>query len=60
MPEPRFVPWTGHREYSEAEMLERAHEFNADMQRRRTIRAFMLPRITSGPRIASMTPSTTG
>lgn len=40
LPEPRFVPWTGHVEYDEAEMLGRAREFNAEMQRRRTIRAF--------------------
>ena len=38
MPEPRFVPWTGHVEYGEAEMLRRAQAFNAEMQRRRTIR----------------------
>ena len=46
MPEPRFVPWTGHREYPAAEMLQRAEEFNADMQRRRTVRAFS-PRAVS-------------
>ena len=40
MPEPVFVPWTGHREYPEAEMLARAQEFNAELQRRRTVRAF--------------------
>ena len=40
MPEPRFVPWTGHVEYGEAEILLRAQAFNAEMQRRRTIRVF--------------------
>ncbi len=40
MAEPRFVPYTDHREYPEAEMLRRAGEFNDEMQRRRTIRAF--------------------
>ena len=40
MLEPRFVPWTGHREYPEAEMLQRAEEFNVEVQRRRTVRAF--------------------
>ncbi len=40
MPEPRFTPYTDHIEYPKAEMLRRAHEFNDEMQRRRTIRAF--------------------
>jgi nitroreductase len=40
MPEPRFVPWTGHIEFPPDEMLRRAREFNAELQRRRTIRAF--------------------
>jgi len=35
-----FVPWTGHVEYPPDEMLRRAREFNAEMQRRRSIRAF--------------------
>ncbi len=40
MPEAKFVPWTGHVEYPPDEMLRRAREFNAELQRRRTIRAF--------------------
>lgn len=40
MPQARFVPWTGHIEYPPDEVLRRAREFNAQMQRRRTVRAF--------------------
>jgi nitroreductase len=40
MTEPRFVPWNDHVEYAPDEMLRRAREFNAVMQRRRSIRAF--------------------
>ena len=40
MPEARFVPWTGFIEYPPDEMLRRAREFNAEVQRRRSIRAF--------------------
>ncbi len=40
MPEAKFVPWIDHIEYPPDEMLRRAHEFNSEMQRRRTIRAF--------------------
>ena len=40
MPEAKFVPWTGFAEYPPGEMLRRASEFNAELQRRRTIRAF--------------------
>lgn len=40
MPEAKFVPWTGRIEYPPDEMLRRAQEFNSEMQRRRTIRAF--------------------
>lgn len=40
MPEPRFVPWTGHVEYPPDEMLQRARAFNAELQRRRTVRSF--------------------
>ena len=40
MPDVRFVPWTGHIEYPPNEMLRRAREFNDELQRRRTVRAF--------------------
>src|SRR5262249_16868502 len=40
MAEARFVPWTGHVEYPPEEMLRRSREFNAELQRRRTVRAF--------------------
>jgi iodotyrosine deiodinase len=40
MTEARFVPWTTYVEYPPDEMLRRAREFNAELQRRRTIRAF--------------------
>ena len=34
MPKPaRFIPLTSYREYPQAEMIERAHAFNADLQR---------------------------
>jgi len=36
----RFVPLTSYREYPQAEMVERAHSFNAQVQRRRTVREF--------------------
>jgi nitroreductase len=36
----RFIPLTSYREYPPAEMAERAHAFNADIQRRRTVREF--------------------
>jgi len=35
-----FVPLTTYREYAPAEMVRRAHEFNAEIQRRRTVREF--------------------
>ncbi len=35
-----FIPLTTYREYPQGEMLERAHAFNADIQRRRTVREF--------------------
>jgi len=35
-----FVPLTTYREYPEAEMIERAREFYAEIRRRRTIRVF--------------------
>ncbi|MDP1891875.1 MAG: nitroreductase family protein [Gemmatimonadaceae bacterium] len=38
--EPEFVPLTSYREYSSDEMLRRARDFAADMQRRRTVRQF--------------------
>ncbi len=37
---PRFIPLKSYREYPPAEMIERAHAFNTDMQRRRTVREF--------------------
>lgn len=43
MPEPveaTFVPYTAYREYEPDEMLRRARDFAADMQRRRTVRQF--------------------
>ena len=41
MPKPaRFIPLNSYREYPQAEMIERAHAFNADLQRRRTVRTF--------------------
>ena len=40
MTEPRLVPLDTYREYEEADMLERAREFRAEMQRRRTVRMF--------------------
>ncbi|MBA4072948.1 MAG: hypothetical protein C0497_14075 [Gemmatimonas sp.] len=38
--EPEFVPLTSYREYPPDEMLRRARDFAADMQRRRTVRQF--------------------
>lgn len=35
-----FVPLSGYREYSPLEMLERARDFHAEMERRRTVRMF--------------------
>ena len=40
MTEPRFVPLAGYREFAESEMLDRAGEFRAEMERRRTVRMF--------------------
>ena len=37
---PEFEPWTGYREYPPEEMLARARDFNAELQRRRTVRQF--------------------
>ena len=36
----RFVPLESYREYPEAEMLERARDFRAELERRRTVRTF--------------------
>jgi len=35
-----FIPLTSYREYPPAEMIERAHGFNREIQRRRTVREF--------------------
>ena len=35
-----FIPLTSYREYPQAEMVERARSFNAEIQRRRTVREF--------------------
>lgn len=40
MPNARFVPLTTHVEVPPAEMRQRAREFNAEIQRRRSVRAF--------------------
>lgn len=41
MPSPaHFIPLTTYREYPQAEMIERARAFNAEIQRRRTVREF--------------------
>jgi iodotyrosine deiodinase len=40
MTEPKFVPLASYREYSLAEMKQRASAFRAEMQRRRTVRYF--------------------
>jgi nitroreductase len=40
MSESRFVPLSGYREYPVEDMLRRAHEFHAEMSRRRTVRSF--------------------
>jgi nitroreductase len=40
MTEPKFVPLTSYREYPPDEMLRRAAEFRAELQRRRTVRYF--------------------
>ncbi|MBL8379864.1 MAG: nitroreductase family protein [Burkholderiales bacterium] len=36
----QFVPLRTYREYPQSEMIERAHAFNTDIQRRRTVREF--------------------
>lgn len=36
----QFVPLRTYREYPQSEMIERAHAFNTDIQRRRTLREF--------------------
>ena len=40
MTEPRFLPLSTYREYPPKEMLRRAEEFRAELQRRRTVRDF--------------------
>ena len=40
MPSPTFIDLPAYQEYPLAEMERRAAEFYADMQRRRTVRAF--------------------
>ena len=40
MTTPRFVPLKDYREYAPEEMIERSAAFNAEMQRRRTVRQF--------------------
>lgn len=40
MTHPAFIPLPGYREYEPGEMLRRASEFYADLQRRRTVRQF--------------------
>lgn len=40
MASPRFVAYSSYREYPPDEMLSRASEFRAELQRRRTVRAF--------------------
>ncbi|MEE8521176.1 MAG: nitroreductase family protein [Gemmatimonadota bacterium] len=40
MAEPKFMPLSSYREYPVEEMRERAASFNAEMQRRRTVRHF--------------------
>ena len=40
MPAAKFVPLTSYREYPPAQMRERAHAFNTEIQRRRTVREF--------------------
>lgn len=40
MQKPAFVPLASYREYPADEMLERARDFHAEMQRRRTVRTF--------------------
>ena len=62
MPPPRFVPLTGHREYSEDDMQRRAAEFASEARRRRTVRDFSdrpVPRqvIEDCVRAASTAPS---
>ncbi len=40
MNEPPFIPLPGYREYPVDEMMRRAHEFHAELKRRRTVRDF--------------------
>lgn len=40
MPQPKFVPLSGYREYPPEEMIRRAEEFYAEVRRRRTVRHF--------------------
>ncbi len=40
MTEPHLVPLATYKEYAETDMLERAREFRAEMERRRTVRMF--------------------
>ena len=40
MTNPQFVPFSGYREYPVDEMIQRAAEFRADVERRRTVRQF--------------------
>lgn len=40
MDEHSFIPLPGYREYPEDEMIQRAHEFHAQLKRRRTVRDF--------------------
>ena len=40
MTEPKFTPLAGYKEYPVEDMRKRARDFNADMQRRRTVRHF--------------------
>ena len=40
MTEYPFVPLPGYRTYPEVEMMQRAHDFHAELRRRRTVRHF--------------------
>ena len=60
--EPKFVPLQGFQEYSEEEMKQRAADFYAEMEKRRTVRQFSerpIPRavIEDCLRAASSAPS---
>ncbi|MEO6223259.1 MAG: nitroreductase family protein, partial [Vicinamibacterales bacterium] len=48
MKAPVFVPLATYREYPEAEMVDRAHLFREDLQRRRTVREFSSRDIPAG------------